>query len=182
MKNGEFRIKVAIIATLIAFMGLFGTYKLYTIYNIEKPLLSSIQTIPEVEQASLTKKAQGQYEINIKLDQVANIQAKYEEIDKMAQEKIRNGSYEIKIDDNRNASLNQFYDYAQLAVLQASADNQFLWLNQTLQQKAENSGVTCSLRVDEERIYIQARDGKSYLYIIMPHQAIKTAPEGEKVS
>lgn len=181
MKNGEFRIKIAIIAALIAFMGLFGTYKLYNIYNVEKPLVNSIKSIPEVEQISLNK-VRGQYEIYVKLAQVVNLQEKYQQIDSAAEMKLGAETYEIKIEDNQNASLKEFYDYTQLALLQAGTDNQYLWLNQTLQEKAGSAGITCSLLVDRDRVYIQARDGKSYMYIIVPHSNTETAPERERVS
>jgi phage-related protein len=182
MKNSEFRIKIAILATAIAFVVLFGTYKLYTIYNIEKPLVNSIQNIPEVKKITLDKKEQGQYEINIRLAKIENIQEKYQQIDNLTAKKLKADSYEIKIEDNRNAKLRQFYHYAQLALFQASDKNQYLWLNQTLQKKARDTGISCSLIVDRQRVYIEANDGEYFMYIIMPHLSNETAPEGERIS
>jgi predicted RND superfamily exporter protein len=178
VKNGEFRIKIAIIAAIITFMGLFGSYKLYMIYNVEKPLEQSIRTISGVKQVSLSRKGQGKYEIKIKLDRVDNIQEKYTQIESLTEKKLRAAAYEIQIEDNRDTKLRKFSNYAQLALYQAGEKNEYLWLNQTLQEKAKDAGISCTLLVDGQRVYIQADDGTSYMYIIMPHNTTETAPEG----
>lgn len=182
MKNGEYRLKIVILAMAIAFLGLFGTYKIYNIYNIEKPLINTVETIPGVEQVTLDK-TNGAYEIKIKLAKVTNFREKYRQIDIAVAKKMKPDSYTIFIEDKRNSKLNQFYDYAQLAIFQALNDDQYIWLDQALQQKAGSVDVNCKLLIDTEDIYIEAIDGTSYLYEIIPRSTTdETAPGGERIS
>jgi hypothetical protein len=181
VKNGEYRLKIVILAALLAFLVLFGSYKLYIIYGLEQPLTNRVEMIQGVELVQVDK-SQGRYEFKIKLAQVQDFQNQYRQIDAAIGKKLRPDSYIISIEDNRNTRLDRFYAYAQLAVYQAANDDQYIWLDQTLTNKADSTGINYTLKVDSERIYIQAKDGSSYLYETIPRSTDKNVPEGEKVS
>lgn len=183
MKNNEFKLKIAIISTLIALLCLFGFNKLYVIYGVEKPLMEGIKAVPGVEEAALDQK-QGQYQISIRLAQVDNLPETYQKIDLAIAKKLDAGSYKVVVKDQRNSKLDKFYDYAQLALFQTVNDKQYLQLDQNLQKNAQTAGIKCSLFVDEKHIYIQAIDGSSYMYEIVSHSSIHEtgSKNGGKVS
>lgn len=166
MKNIGFRMKIAILTSILVFLGFFGAYRLFISYNIVQPLIKHVNALSEVEKATV-KENNRQYKITVYLKQGQNLQYSYKQIDQIVGQKLNSDSYKIEIKDKRDSKLNNFYDYTQLASFEAMNNDQFLWLNRILQEKAQKSGIKCKLQVDQERIYIQVDDGNYYMYDII---------------
>lgn len=172
MKNGEFKIIVAISSLIVVFAIFFGGYWLYNRYGVDKPLIDKISDISGVKTVEIDKQDQI-IMIDIKLNNIDDLQSEYNDIKEIIDTQFEGENYRIKINDNRNQKLKNAYQDIQLSVYQAVANNQFLWLKEQMQNSPELKGLSYKLFVDENNLYIQIKDGNHALYEVINRQQNK---------
>ena len=163
MKNSEFKIITAIISLILTLALLLGGYNLYNKYMVEKPLTTQLAAMPSVKSAKITK-VNKVYLIQLKLERVNNIQESYSEIESKISSSIKNDNYKIEIQDAGSKELAELFNEFQPALYQGLSQQQYLWLEEQLQQCSSNKGVEFRLFVDDKRVYLQLEDADSYLY------------------
>jgi len=171
MKNNEIKIFYVII-TIIAVLGvLLASYSLHNKYLVEKPLTEKLLAIEGVEKVDINKIDKESY-ICIQISQVDNIQKSYGKIESMVEDSI-NSNYRIEIKDKRNQKLDRLYDDLQPAIYQGLAQKEFLWLNEQIREQSSKKDIDSRLLVDDKRLYLQLKDGDSYLYRIIEQGAVE---------
>ncbi len=165
MKNGEFRVIIAILTLLIA-LGLFlGGFTIYNRVGVEQPLTKELHMIEAVEKVDINKDKV--YKIEVQLNRVENIQTVYQDLVKTIAAKLDKNEYELVLADQPNAKLNDLSAQLQPAIYQALANNQFLWLDEKLAEISGEAEITYSLFIDDKCVYIQLIDGDSYTYQVL---------------
>ena len=164
MKNSEFKIFTLIISLFVTFGLLLGSYNLYNKYMVEKPLTRELAAMDTVKCAEITK-VDKVYLIQLQLEPVDNIQDSYNEIEaKITNSRIKNDNYRIEIQDTGSKELNHFYNDLQPVLYQGLSGQQYLWLDEQIQNRSSVKGIESRLYVDEKRVYLQLEDADSYLY------------------
>jgi len=171
MKNGEFRVVIALLTVALTVAILFGGYSAYNVYGIEKPVKNQLSSLEPVSEVVITKENQI-YDIRVKLSMVDNLQSAYNHIEKTLKQRFAADEYHLQIIDNRNEKLEQLYSDLQPAMQQAAAQSEFVWLNDQLTEKCSQMELKHELGVDEEKIYIQVQDADHYLYEIIARPSI----------
>jgi hypothetical protein len=167
VNKNEFKFIIAIAALAVASTIFFGGYWLYHQYGIDRPLTEKIEGIAGVKKVTINNKER-QLSIEVSMKYVDNLQTKYDEIQEVMDSELKDGQYQLTIKDQRNAKLQKAYENVQLAVYEAIANNQYLWLKE--QMKPELKGMTYRIFVDEDRLYIQMKDGDHFLYKVIDRQ------------
>lgn len=165
-KSNEYRLAVILLVIILTVAILFGGYSLYTVYGIEKPVEKSLASIHSVSTVQVEKE-KDQYTVQVKLGPVDNLQTAYAGMEKAAAHRLAKDSYQFKIVDYRNRRLNDLYGHLQLAVQQAIAKNEFVWLDSLLAQETSELGMQYRLMVDDQHLYVQIQDKNHYLYEIV---------------
>lgn len=172
MKNSEFRVAIAIIALITVFGLLWGGFTLYKKLAVEGPLAEGLKEIKAVSSVSIEKDKV--YVIEVKLDQVEDLQSVYESLVTTIEDTLNENEYKLVIKDNGNQALKELYKKLQPLIYESLANNKFVWLDETL-AKTVNDNVVYKLFVDEENLYIQLIKDDSYMYKILPRPSAKTA-------
>lgn len=166
MKNGEFRVVIALLTVALTVAILFGGYSAYNVYGIENPVKNQLSSLEPVSEVAITKENRI-HDIRVKLSMVDNLQSVYTHIEKTLKQRFSVDEYDLQIIDNRNEKLEQLYSDLQPAIQQAAAQSEFVWLNDQLSEKCSQMKLKHELWVDEEKIYIQVQDADYYLYEII---------------
>lgn len=172
MKNGEIRIIYVIISIFVALGLLLGGFYLYQKYMVENPLMEKLSAINEVQKVEIDK-TDKVYTIHLHLARVDNIQESYANIESVANTRLKEGSYKIEIEDKRSPQLANLFNEIQPALYQGLAQKQYLWLDEQMQVFSRDKNIEARLFVDEKRLYLQMKDGDSYLYNINKLNAIE---------
>lgn len=172
MKKMGFKFQVAVAALILSLTLIFGAYELNNRLGLEKPIKTKIASIAGVEQVNLNKK-NGLYEIGVKLKPVDNLPRKYQEISDVINTKLNSSEYQLKIVDRRNTKLQSAYDEIQLAIYQALDNNQYLWLEDQMQKETGRRGLSGQVFIDEERLYVEMRDGDHFLYEVITRPGLE---------
>jgi hypothetical protein len=166
MKNGEYRIYLSIISLFVV-LGIFlGAYKIYEKYLVEGELENKINSISTVRAASIEKK-DGQYEIELEMEKVDNIQKVYFEIDQLIASKLKPEDYKLTIKNRHKQNLEDLYYHLQPAIYEALANKQFVWLDKKMAEESSDAGIAYKLFIDSSHIFIQFEDGESCFYKVL---------------
>lgn len=172
MKNSEFRVVIAILALVVMLGLLWGGFTLYNKLGIEEPLTKDLQAIEAISDVSITKNKI--YVIEVKMGKVEDIQNVYGSLITTIESKLGEEDYKLVIIDKENKVLKDLYKKLQPAIYQALANNEFMWLDETL-AKTFKDGVSYNLFVDEKNLYIQLFNDDAYMYKVLPRPSIEKA-------
>ncbi len=174
-KKNEFKIVVFITAFVITFGIGLGGYYLNSRYNIEKPLLTQINSLSSVEDSWMEKQDEI-YNINITLGKVENVQEKYKQLDEMAREKLGERQYQIIINKQKNTILDRVYYDIQPIIYEALANSQYVWMKDEIGRIADQEQLEYKIFIDDNRVYLQFSTGDDYQYYIIDrnseHEAV----------
>ncbi len=171
-KGNDFKILMFIAVLVITFSLGLGSYYLYSRYNIEKPLLTQIDSLASVEESQLEKQDEI-YLLKITLGKVENLQKEYEQIDDMAREKLGANNYQIVLIKQNNTILDQVYYDIQPVIYEALANNQYVWMKDEIGKFARQEQIKYKMFVDDNRVYLQFSDGDDYQYYIVDRNSSK---------
>lgn len=170
MKNSELKITVIIISLLAVLGTSMLSFHFYQKFMLERPLAEKLSDRPEVEDVSISKQ-DGKYLIEIKIKQVSNLEKEFTEINTVVKSVLKDKEYDVKIGDRRNQNLEIVFDHIQIAIYDALDNHKYVWLNEELGRYIEPRGMTYKIFIDDQHLYLQINDGKSYLYTIINRTA-----------
>ncbi|QGT99643.1 hypothetical protein SYNTR_1050 [Candidatus Syntrophocurvum alkaliphilum] len=160
----QFRIIIALISLVVVLGLLFGGYNLYNTIGVHNPVKGELSEIPEIQDVKI-EKVDRKDVFKIQLGKTTNLKKVYTDTTKVLNSKYDPENYELIILDNSNNELEKAYDNLHLAIYEAIANNQFLWLDKQLEEKQKNYDY--KLFVDEENLYLQLEQENYYIYKVL---------------
>ncbi len=165
-KKNEFKILLFIAAFVITFSLGLGAYYLNSRYNIEKPLLAQIDNLSSVEDSKIEKQDEI-YTVTVTLGRVESVQEEYKQLDDMVRGKIGESQYQIIINMENDAKLDQVYYDIQPIVYEALANNEYVWMKDEIGRIASQEQLDYKMFIDDNRVYLQFSDGDNFQYHII---------------
>jgi hypothetical protein len=179
LQNLRWPVVVAVMAA--ALMLLFGGGFVLKSRTVEEPLKMLYNGSPVVEKSELVRDGDG-YAITLKLKDTPDLSSAYGNLDSETRKVLKEIPYTIKVQDSRDAALEQIYNRVNLYVQEALATGQFATMADKVDQEAAKAGMSARFAVDNDRVYLQMKDEDGYLYSVVdrPHaqSAAKPAAEG----
>jgi len=166
------RIHIILLALLVALGIFFGFRWLYDKFSFEEPLAAALKankavTAFEIEHNRPVK-------ILVHLTPTTNLKETYQELYQQAQSVLGNRQFILKLADNRDEKLKRVFYYGQFAVYEAIKRGNYLEMIKFIEEESRKLGVTSSVFIDQNNIYIQLQLDDHYLYEIIP--LIEAAP------
>jgi len=166
MRNHEIKIALVLLALLVTLGLLVGGQKIYHARMIEKPVVTKLLALNYIDEAVLIN-TKGMNTIKVHIKQPGNLKQEYNEIDQVMAGKFAKWNYEIDISDQREPFLQNQFDKLELALYEAIAQNQYLELEQRFTEAAGKENFNYQLQIDQQRLYVQIRQGDKFLYEII---------------
>lgn len=166
MRNSDFKTALALVVFVISLGLLLGGYQFYVKYAMVEPVKRELEAHPAISDVEVVR-ADGQYRIAVSLQQVDNLQREYTAMQETLDENLKKNPYKIIISDTAADELQAAYIHLQPAVYEAVASNHYVWLDQTLGQRLENTGISYHIYIDEERLYLHLAAGGDNLYRVI---------------
>lgn len=160
------------IALIITVAVLYTGQALWKNYAVDLPLDKTLNGVVGVEKVTWddSGKINDSINIYITLDNTANLQKTYEEINKKIEMTLKGRDYSLEIKDNRTAELDQAYYEVHYYIQKAIVDGDFPLLEEKVQEKAAVSGAAAKVYVDAQNIYLQmTKDNKSLYAVVARH-------------
>lgn len=157
------RWQVIVVAFGVTFLALVGGYRLYEKYAVQYP---AEERILATGLAAKLEWSQSGRELKVYLNPVSDLREAYTELEKAAGKGVT-----ITVVDTATPFLEDVYRKTEPALYEAAALSNFTSLARTVDNIAKASGLDAWIvQVDEDRIYLALREGKAYLYRVIPRQ------------
>ncbi|MFZ5596129.1 MAG: hypothetical protein ACOY31_03860 [Bacillota bacterium] len=157
-----------IVLSLLAGLGiLLGGQWLYNRYNYERPLSRLLGENGDVISYSINDRGRVP-EIDVRLRKVDNLKESYDLIAGQVKEISGGKEFSIKIQDDRDQTLEGIYYYAGLAAYEAMSRGNYIEMEGYVARRAADEGAQARLYVDRDRVYIEITRGDKYLYEVIP--------------
>ena len=170
MRNNELKIAIILLALLITLGLLIGGQKIYNSNLIEKPVINELLKLNYVKSAVITKES-AIYNVKIQIRQPGNMKDEYNEIDNLIKTRVKGKQYKIELLDSRNQILVNELQKMELGIYEAIAQNNYLDLQKSLDEMANQDHFDYRLQIDEKRLYLQIVSGDHFLYEIYDRSA-----------
>lgn len=175
MKHSYIKILKGCIALIITVAGLYIGQALWQNYAVDLPLDNALNGINGVEKVTWNNGSNINdiVDIDVTLNDTANIKKTYDEITGKIEETLKGRQYALEIVDNRSSELEQTYYDIHYYIQKAIMDGDFPLLGEKVQEKAAAAGVTAKVYVDAQNIYLQMTKDSSSLYSITARNSDK---------
>lgn len=158
---------IALAATLLV---LFGGQTIWHAFAVAKPLDNAFEAIDGVQSVTWNKEKDDQAAVvlQVSLDQVANLQTTYLDIQERAKNILGKSAFRIVIHDNRNPELEQIYHEMHYHIQEAIATGRFGDMAGQISEQAIAAGADAQVYVDAANVYLQLSRGDADLYRVVP--------------
>ncbi len=166
-----------IIATATVALALFlGAYYYHQHYLQEAPLVEQLIRLEGVRGAQVSrKKGQPVVTVTPEPSYDGSLPALYAEVEEISQRELKNEP-EVRITDRRNPHLEAFSRSVTPALYEGARLGNYRSVAESVAQAAGVYRVEDAFfSVDYRHLYLQARDGDHYLYLVIP---LEQSPEG----
>jgi len=170
VKNSDFKVVLSLITLILALAAFFGSYYLYKLYTIEKPIKEQLVLLESVDKVDMTKNDK-QYQIEVKVNKVSNIQQEYRKIEKIIKSQLDSSQYSLVIKDNRDQQLQNVFTGIQPAVYEALAHNRYVWLKEELTRELTKQECNFNIFIDDHYLYLQIIQNDNYMYAVLNRTA-----------
>lgn len=173
---GELRWPVIIITVAIALALFSGGYYYYQHYLQEAPLVEQLIQLEGVQEVQVSRE-KGQPVVTVTPDPSYRgpLQELYLMIEEVSQRELKNEP-EIRITDQRNPSLEDFSRSVTPALYEGARLGNYRSVAESVAAAAGIHRVDDAVfAVDYQHLYLQARDGEHYLYLVI---SLKQPQEG----
>ncbi|HPU00674.1 MAG: hypothetical protein GX890_00545 [Firmicutes bacterium] len=173
----EMRWHKVLLVALLALALFFGANHLYRRYFQQEPFIEAICRLEGVAGAELVSEGGGETLLITPDDSYqGRLQALVAAVEKEMARRYRK-PLSIEIKDRRTPRLERFADAVSPDLFEAARSGSYRAAADRIARSAAEHGLDGSLfTVDSRRLYLQARDGSGYLYLIVP---LPGSPEGE---
>jgi len=163
-------ILLVLAASLVVFL---GARWLFNRFSIEQPLAGFLKSQSYVQTFEI-KRDGSTVQISVLLAPVDNLKKTYGELDRGVRNILGGKFYELVLRDKRDVQLNNAFYYSQFAVYEAVMRGNYREMIDYVNKQAAESGAAASVFIDQDRIYLQMRHDKNYLYEVIPRTTDKT--------
>jgi len=174
MEKGHLKIITVLIVLGVSLGLLLGIQKYYNHSFVEGPVMHDLEQLAFAESVTVNKDT-GVYDFKVQIKQAGNIQYEYAKIDGIIKNELKGKDYQLTLLDHRSPKLRKNLENMELGIYEAMAKNNFLWLDETFRQAANDNNFSYKLFIDDKRLYIQMADQDYFLYEIIERT---TAPTG----
>ncbi|WP_406678483.1 hypothetical protein [Moorella sp. ACPs] len=172
------RLHFIFLAALLTFGLLTGGQWAYRHYSQEKPLADTLKANPAVQEAEVTRTAQG-LEVRVILGPGADLPQVYRQVQEAVDKLYGREQVKLVIQDRRSPALENLWRQSQFAVYEAAVRGSFTQMAATVERLARQAGVDqYAVNVDDNYIYLQFSQGQAYLYQVVPRPNYVTRGEG----
>lgn len=154
--------RISVIGILV-FTLLVAARLLYEEQWIGSLLTKESQSIPGVNSVEILKD-QGIQEMIVTTENVTDLQSLSQELVKIA------GTTPIRIQDQRNETLEKVYQKMQFAIYEGIELGNFREMEEILAKQAEGAGVELNLTMDDQAIYLNLTQGENQLLSVIQRQ------------
>ncbi len=168
MKFKEFKIYVVIISFVISLSILIAGNWLYEDIYINNPLSVRIKEISAIKEYNFIETDDETY-INVELNANSDLKDTYLSITSAVNSvKGKENNIKIKIKDNPNDKLTDYWGQVQFAVYQALEQGDYTNMVKILTDKANHYNFSkCKIDMDDSRIYVQINNNNNFLYKVI---------------
>lgn len=173
MQWSRLRVKVILAALLVTLVVLFGGQWLYLKYSVQQPLrqiLAGDGTSYRIVDDGATLR------IYVHLDNPSNLMEEYQHLNEKIRSALRNRSYQLIVEDERNQSLREAYYQSQFAIHTAIARGDFENMARKIERNAAAVGAEAKVWIDGENVYVYMCQGEHYLVEVVPRAGAQAGP------
>ncbi|WP_171643347.1 hypothetical protein [Paenibacillus phytorum] len=164
----KLRLLPVVMSVVISAGVLFGGWFAYTSLAMENPLSDIISKVPGVTSSTM-KLDNNQVDIEVSLNQDANLRNVVESIHKEGASIIGKRSVNINVKSNPSEKLDQWWSKALFEVAQAMETKHYADIPTTLQKYAEGvPNMKVDSEMDQTNVYIRLTDGDATKFIMLP--------------
>ncbi len=159
-----------VIALAVTLLILFGGQTAWHAFAVAKPLDNAFEGIDGVQSVTWNKEKNDQAAVvlQVSLDQVANLQTTYSDIQERAKKILGKSAFRIVVHDDRNPELEQVYHDMHFHIQEAIATGGFGDMAGQINKQAAAAGVNAQVYVDSSSVYLQLSQGEADLYRVIP--------------
>ncbi len=160
-------------AFIITVACLYIVQAVWQSYAIDLPIDTALNDIDGVLSVNLADghKISDSTTIYVTLDNTANLQKTYKEINTKIEQTLKGSKYTLEIKDNRSPELEQIYYDVHYYIQKAIVDGDFPLLEAKIREKADSAGAAAKVYVDEQNIYLQLAKTDCILYSVVARQS-----------
>ncbi len=173
MKINRKNLLLIVVALSITLVMLLGGQFFWKYFALTKPLDQEIMKVAGVNSVSWKEQTTNKtVQVMVSLNQVTNIRKSYLEIMGIGKQHFPKHIIEMKLQDTRDARMEQFYDNIHLHIYEAIETGSYTKMQDTVQKKAKRQGMSVKIFVDSERVYIHIAEGTKNLYEVIPKRVL----------
>ncbi|MGE5633535.1 MAG: hypothetical protein ACM3TR_20940 [Caulobacteraceae bacterium] len=173
MNAGKVRLLKGCLTFIITAAILYVGQHAWQSYAVEKPLDNALKNVAGVRQVTWqdSNKVNEPMNIYVTLDNSANLQKTYNEINQKIVQTLNGKPYTLEFKDTRTPELEKLYYDINNYVQKAIVDGNFPQLAEKTQEKAKAAGVEAQLYVDKSNVYLQLTKKDNSLYTVISRQS-----------
>lgn len=172
------RIKFVILAFLLVFALLFGGQMVYQKIGYNQPVRQILEEHPGIESYEIDDEAPVA-RIAVKLERTDNLMDDYQQLDRRLWVANAGRPYELVVQDERSAALNDALHKSQFSVYQAIIQGNFPEMVQVIESNAREAGAEAKVFVDNRNVYIQMDTADHYLMSVVPRTIGTDGSDGQ---
>ncbi|WP_027363770.1 hypothetical protein [Desulfotruncus alcoholivorax] len=173
------KIHVVIIALAAGLAAFFGAQWLYKGLNFQKPLIAKLENNPVIISYKIDDSADT-YKISISLSENVNLMNSYQRVYNDVEQVMGNRPFTIELTDRRDNQLDKVYGIGKFAIYEALQNGDFVQMANYLDSYASEAGLESKVDIDDRNIYWQMKDGKYYLYSVIPRNNAENSSASAK--
>jgi hypothetical protein len=172
-----FKIKAVIISLVIGLICLFGGQWLYGKYGYQQSLQQALERHPQVAGFKAAEQG-GKIAVTVRLKSASNLMVNYKEIEHAVTDALGSRPFILRLDDNRDASLEAAFYRSQFVIYQALAQGSFKDMESEVSEHARAVGASAQIYLDNENVYLAFNKGDRFLAAVVPRNPPQEAKGG----
>ncbi len=179
MEYKGIKINIVILIIAVVLMIFFAGKFIMTKYNVEQPLLESINNVNGIENVELID-SNGKINIKITVTDDADFYQTYKNVVEITETQLAEDKGNVLINNKTSPALNDIYHKIHFSIYEGIATSQFTKMNSEIEEIAQTSGLKdFKVWIDNNNLYLKMSDGDNYLYKIISRITKNTGVGGE---
>lgn len=172
-----FNLKIVLLAFVAGIFILFGGQWVYKSFGYNQPLIHALQEDASVQSVEIDDSSPV-FRIVVHLKRTDNLMETYRALDRQVESAV-GPQYQLVIEDERDAKLEEAYYDSQPAIYQAIMQGNFQDMKAVVEENAREAGAEARVFIDQDYVYLQMDGTDHYLAAVIPRdQSSKQFPAG----
>jgi len=167
--GNKFKWYIVVIAFVLTFSGVYLFYNWHQQSLVEEPFKEMISEIEGVKGVEIEDHRENT-KIYVTMEKVERLNKVYSNIQEAASINYSEGTYDIKLVDERTEYLEEVYDGLHFALLEGSRKGNYRQMNEEISRILSEKEAVNNYRifVNNEKIFVQVTTQNGFLYEIIP--------------